>query len=131
MTWEQAHRLVQRGHQVTVVTSRLSGDPPVSTEDGLVIHRISALNTFEKLGIPYPVFAPQLFSLTARLVREHDAVLIYNHSYLSSVAGTIAGRLHGRPIVLFQASPYIGYRFPWNAVEHLVDRTLGRFTLRM
>jgi glycosyltransferase involved in cell wall biosynthesis len=131
MTWEQAQRLVKRGHQVTVVTSRLSGDPAVSSENGLVIHRIAALNTLERIGIPYPVFSPQLFAVLSRLVREHDAVLIYNHSYLSSVVGTIAARMRRRPIVLFQASPYIGYRFPWNAVEQVVDNTVGRFTLGM
>lgn len=131
VAWEQAHRLARRGHQVSVVTSRLAGDPSRSMEEGFPVYRVTASNHLEeRRGIPYPVFSPGLLPLLARLVPAHDVVLVHNHTYLSSVAATLVARRCRRPTVVIQYNPFVQYRFPWNVVEHGSDLVLGRHTLR-
>jgi glycosyltransferase involved in cell wall biosynthesis len=131
VAWEQAHRLARRGHQVSVVTSRLAGDPSTSMEEGFPVYRVSASNRLEeRRGIPYPVFSPGLLPLLARLVPSHDVVLVHNHTYLSSVAATLVARHYRRPTVVIQYNPFVQYRFPWNVVERGSDLALGRYTLR-
>jgi D-inositol-3-phosphate glycosyltransferase len=127
---EQAHRLVRRGHHVSVLTSRLADDPPLSSEHGFPVYRVAATNALEqRTGIPYPLFSPRLLSLMTRLVQAHDVVLIHNHTYMTSVVAALAARLYNRPTVLIQYNPFVEYRFPWNVVQHGADLLLGRPTL--
>lgn len=127
---EQARRLAQRGHQVSVVTSRLRGDPPAIHEDGCAIYRVRAINLLERRGIPYPLFSPGLLPLLRRLVASHDVVLAHSHVFLGTVASAALVRLTGKPLVLLQHHPYVRYRPPWSLAEGLLDATLGRFALR-
>ena len=130
VAWEQARRLVQRGHQVSVVTSKLSGDSSISEDDGFPVYRVTAANFLEARGIPYPIFSYRLLPLLARLVLAHDVVLVHSHTFLSSVAATWVARRHKRPLVVLQHNPFVEYRFPWNVVEHGADLLLGRYTFR-
>jgi glycosyltransferase involved in cell wall biosynthesis len=128
---EQARRLTRRGHQISIVSSGLAGDVPFSETDGFAVHRVSAGNWLEtSRGIPYPLLSPRVFPLLARLVSEHDMVLVHNHTYLGSVAATLVARAHRRQTILLQYNPFVQYRFPWNAVEHAADHFMGRYTLR-
>lgn len=127
---EQALRLAQRGHQVSVVTSRLRGDPELAWEDGFPIYRVDAVNVLERLGIPYPLFSWRLVALFERLMPAHDVVLAHGHTYLSSVVASFMARRHGRALVLLQHNPFIRYRFPWNIVERGADLLLGRYSVR-
>ena len=45
---EQARRLVQAGHEVTVVMSKLAGDECFSSREGIDVHRVAALNFLER-----------------------------------------------------------------------------------
>lgn len=131
VTWEQAHRLTQRGHQVAVVAARLQGDPAFSQVDGFSVYRVPAGNFLEeRRGIPYPLYSYRLLPLLARLVPANDVAFIHNHTYLGSVAATLVARAHRLPIVLLQHSPFVEYRFPWSVVERAADLVLGRYTLR-
>ena len=130
VAWEQAHRLVQGGHEVSVVTSRLRGDPEESQDDGFPVHRVAALNTLEGLGIPYPVFSYRLLPVLARLASGHDVVLVHSHTFMSSVAGAMMARRHRLPLVVLQHNPFVRYRFPWSTVENAADFLLGRYTFR-
>lgn len=67
MAWEQARRLVQAGHEVTVVMSKLAGDESFSSREGIDVHRVAALNFLERRSIPYPIFSPVLWTLLFRL----------------------------------------------------------------
>lgn len=127
---EQALRLSQRGHQVSVLTSRLSGEPSCTQDAGILVHRVAATNVLEGRGIPYPLFSPRLWAVLRRLVPAHDLVLAHSHTFVSSVAGALAARRYNRPLVVLQHNPFIRYRPPWNVVEHGADLMLGRFTLR-
>ncbi len=127
---EQARRLAQRGHQVSVVTSRLRGDPAFLREDGCAIYRVRAINLLERRGIPYPLFSPGLVPLLRRLMASHDIVLAHSHVFLGTVASAALSRAARKPLVLLQHHPYVQYRPPWSLAEGLLDATLGRFALR-
>jgi D-inositol-3-phosphate glycosyltransferase len=130
VAWEQARRLVQRGHEVSVLTSRLANDPAVLQEDGFPVYRITAANFLEARGIPYPIYSYRLLPQLARLVSTHDVTLIHGHTYISSVASVFVAKRYESPVVILQHNPFVQYRFPWNTVEHMADFLLGRYALR-
>ena len=131
LAWEQARRLARRGHSVTVVTSRLSGDPAVSRAAGLLVERVPASDLLGRRGIPYPLFAPTLVSRLNRAARASDVVLVHSHGFMSSVVGTLMARALDRPVLLLQHNPFVRYRFPLTLAEHLHDALLGRPTLAL
>ena len=57
---EQSRRLVARGHEVTVVSSRIADDRALSFDDGFPVHKVAASNVLEdRLRLPYPLYSPQ------------------------------------------------------------------------
>ncbi len=129
VAWEQARRLVRAGHEVTVVTSKLSRDESFSSEEGIDVHRVAALNFLERRSIPYPIFSPVLWTLLFRLAKSHDIALVHSHTFLSSVAVATTGAWRGLPVVVLQHNTYVKYGWPWGLVESLADLVLGRLTL--
>ena len=107
VAWEQARRLVQRGHQVSVVTSKLAGDSSISEDDGFPVYRVTAANFLEARGIPYPIFSYRLLPLLARLVPAHDVVLVHSHTFLSSVAATWVARRQSSDRLLLASVCYL------------------------
>ena len=64
---EQSRRLVARGHEVTVVSSRIADDRALSFDDGFPVHKVAASNVLEdRLRLPYPLYSPQLFTVMSR-----------------------------------------------------------------
>lgn len=127
---EQSLRLVRRGHRVSVLTSRLKGDPEHLEDRGISVHRVRAINPLEPRGVPYPLLSWQAGHVASMLARDHDVLLAYGHTYLASVLGVRAARRHRRPVVLMQASPFVRYGSWLDVVQRMADRTLGRYTLR-
>jgi glycosyltransferase involved in cell wall biosynthesis len=90
-----ATTLAQRGHQVTVLTSRYDPSLPAQeTIDGVHIVRAPVLFRVSK-GVIMPTFP---FSAW-RLIRQHDVVSIHLPQFEASLLGFL-GRLAGRPVVL-------------------------------
>lgn len=90
-----AASLAQRGHQVTVLTSRY--DPALPAEevvDGVHVVRAPVLFRVSK-GVIMPSFP----LLAWRLIREHDVVSIHLPQFEASLLSLLA-RLAGRPAVL-------------------------------
>lgn len=126
---QQALLLRERGHDVSVITSRLAGDPAFELDEGIEVHRIRALNTLERrLRLPYPLFNPRLFGVARRLVATSDVVIAHTHTFLTTTAVARAARRLGVPFVLVQNNPYIEYPFPLSLVQNIADRTLGRYS---
>jgi len=126
---QQALLLRERGHQVSVITSRLDGDPEFELDEGIEVHRVRALNTLERrLGLPYPLFDPRVLGVARRLVAESDVVIGHTHTFLSTVAAARAAKRLGVPFVLIQNNPYIDYPFPLSLVQKAADITLGRYS---
>jgi D-inositol-3-phosphate glycosyltransferase len=127
---EQSRRLVERGHAVTVVSSRIGDDRALSYDDGFAVHKVAASNVLEEwVRLPYPLFAPKLFSLTYRLARDADVVVAHTHTFMSTIAAARAARKQAKPFVLIQHNPYIDYRFPLNVVQRGADATIARYTV--
>lgn len=134
---EMAQRLARRGHRITVVTSTAGLDGANSYKrareeyESISLYRIPVWNGLERWwGIPYPIFAPSLLSTLRRLIPLHDVVLVHTHVFLSSVAGAFMAQRYGKPLVVYQHSPFIHYPFPWSLVERVADYCLGRWPLR-
>jgi glycosyltransferase involved in cell wall biosynthesis len=127
---EQAVRLRRRGHAVTVLTSRLRGDPRVMDDDGVTVRRITAVNPFESRAVPYPIFSPGLWRTMRREVTRHDVVLAHGHTYMPTVVAARLTRRLGRPLILLQHNPLISYRAPWREMQTAADATLGRYSFK-
>jgi glycosyltransferase involved in cell wall biosynthesis len=128
---EQSRRLVARGHEVTVVSSRISDDRALSYDDGFPVHKVAATNVLEdRLRLPYPLFSPKLFGVTARLARDVDVVVAHTHTFMTTIAAAHAARRHSKPFVLIQNNPFIEYNFPLDYVQRTADATIARYTVR-
>ena len=63
VAYNQAKELVKKGHEVTIVTSKLDREKAVEQKEGIRIVRVPAWNLFEnKFDVPYPIFSPRLIS---------------------------------------------------------------------
>jgi len=124
---EQSRRLIERGHEVTAISSRIGDDRAVSYDDGFPVHKDAASNVLEeRIRLPYPLFSPTVFSLASRLASESDVVLAHSHTFMSTIAAARAARVRDKPFVLFQNNPFIEYKFPLNVVQNAADATIGR-----
>lgn len=127
---EQSRRLVERGHDVTALSSRIGDDRALSYDDGFPVHKVAASNVLEeRVRLPYPLFSPKLFSLASRLAREADVVVAHTHTFMSTIAAARAARAQNKPFVLIQNNPFIEYRFPLNIVQRGADATIARYTV--
>jgi glycosyltransferase involved in cell wall biosynthesis len=130
-----AAELAGRGHEVSHVASgalRAHEDGPAPTAYRLV--RVPALNAAEqRLGVPYPVFAPALLPVLRREVAQADVVHGHGLLYQSSaLALWLARRAPGRPVRA--ATEHVGhvtYTSPvLDAAQRVAFATLGRATAR-
>ena len=127
---EQSRRLVARGHDVTVLSSKIADDRAVSFDDGFPVYKVPASNLLEdRLRLPYPLYSPQVFSIASRLARDVDVVVAHTHTFMSTVAAARAARRHAKPFVLIQNNPYIEYRFPLDIVQNAADATIAKYTV--
>ena len=127
---EQSRRLVERGHEVTVVSSRIGDDRALSYDDGFPVHKVAASNVLEdRVRLPYPLFSPKVFSLASRLARDADVVVAHTHTFMSTIAAAHAARARRKPFVLIQNNPFIEYRFPLDVVQRGADATIARYTV--
>ena len=126
---EQSRRLVARGHDVIVVSSRIADNRPLSFDDGFPVHKVAASNVLEaRLRLPYPIYSPRLFAVMTKLARDVDVVVAHTHTFMSTVAAARAARRNAKPFVLIQNNPYIEYRFPLDVVQRAADASIGRYT---
>ena len=127
---EQAMRLAGRGHRVSVLTSRLRGDPALQSDRGVEVHRVTSVNPLERVGVPVPVPTIRLRSTTSRLVSHADVVVSHGHIYPTTVAASWAAAVHQRPLILVQHNPFIDYRAALRVAELGADFFVGRPVLR-
>jgi glycosyltransferase involved in cell wall biosynthesis len=90
-----ATTLAQRGHHVTVLTSRYDQALPAEEMiDGVHVVRVPVLFRVSK-----GVIMPRFPLLAWRLIRQHDVVSVHLPQFEASLLGLL-GRLAGRPVVL-------------------------------
>jgi glycosyltransferase involved in cell wall biosynthesis len=123
-----AQWLIEHGSEVLVVTSRLEGDADTETRDGVAVRRVRALNTLEtKLGVPVPLVGGEL----ERVIEEFnpDVVIAHGHAYITSWRASRAAKRLRVPFVVVQHNPFVEYPLILEAVERIVDASLGRRVL--
>lgn len=99
---QQAKNLVEMGHEVKVVTSRVGDEEELEMIHGIEVHRVPASDfLYRNLDIPQPLFNIfELNRLLKRLVPESDVVHIHDRFYLSSFLATRVAKKFDKPIVL-------------------------------
>jgi glycosyltransferase involved in cell wall biosynthesis len=97
-----ARVLAARGHEVCHVASRSlrAGEQRGPAPHGYRVVRVPALNAQEeRLGVPYPLFSPQLFGVLRREVARADVVHGHGVLYQSAaLALRLARRAPQRPV---------------------------------
>lgn len=111
-----ATALAERGHQVTVLTSRYDPALPAEEEiDGVRVVRAPVLFRLSK-GVIMPSFP----MLAWRLIREHDVVSVHLPQFEASLLGLL-GRLAGRPVVL---TYHCDLQLPRGWFNRIVDKVV-------
>lgn len=132
---DEAVRLAELGHQVTVLTSarRTSVVEEVDDDGNRVrVVRIASWNGAERrAGVPFPILSPRLLPRMLRWVRWADVVHVHDCFYLTSWAAGLAAAVARVPLVLTQHVAMVDH--PSRAVtaaQKLVYDTAGRALLR-
>ncbi len=130
VAYQQVKRLSKIGHFVSVITSRTAGAHDDPADSTVQVHRFAVWNFLEKFGIPYPICNPVAFFKHLSLIKNHDVVLVHNHSFMNSFFTCLGAKVCGRPVVLLQHTPKIEYNFPWNIAQKMADLVFGKFVIR-
>ncbi len=109
-----ARRLVERGHQVTILTSRYDRrQPRLEQADGLTIRRLTVAMRLSK-----GVILPTLSLWAGRLARTHDVVHVHVPQ-LDAAPISLLAKAFGRPVVL---TYHCDLRLPPSPVNWLAAR---------
>ncbi len=128
VVYEQGKRLMQRGFDLTVLTSRMR-TPNSYVVDGIKVRCYDSLNTAFGVGIPYSIPHVNSFKTFLECVKSSDLIHVHGHPYLSSLYAAKVAKLYGKPLVLTQHNTFIEYNNFWNHAEKLNDIVIGRQTL--
>ncbi len=93
--WKLCGKLVQKGHQVQVITARRSGEPDYEVKEGIEIFQPFATGNL----IQRFIFAVKLYSYLKRWLRGREVDIIYNLSYVPTLPATRIARKYGIPSV--------------------------------
>lgn len=131
VSFEQAKWLAQRGHQVTIVSSKISGEVCEENIEGVRIRRVKAFNLLEqRFGIPYPIFVPSLLEIIDEEIEATNICIVHSFAFLSSLAAAWLCLKKHVPYILYQHNTFIHYRSPFlNAIQRISDLVVGRFML--
>lgn len=111
-----ATALAQRGHRVTVLTSRY--DRSLPTRD--VVEGVHVVRAPVLLRISKGVIMPTFPLLAWRLIRQHDVASVHLPQLEASLLGLL-GRLAGKPVVLTYHSDL---QLPRGWFNRMVDRVV-------
>ena len=126
--YEQAKRYTRLGHKVTMVSSNLHNSPSEEVKDGINIIRVNALNFLEKVGIPYPIFSPALYTVLKKQIKQADIVHVHGMLYMSTILAIRLARSYKKPVVLTQTAPdkyHFRPKETSNLVSKFIDRSKG------
>ena len=103
--FEQAKRYVRLGHKVTMVSSNLHNSLSEEVKDGVTVLRVKALNFLERVGIPYPLFFPSLYTVLKKEIKKADIVHVHGMLYMSTILAIRLAKSSRKPVVLTQTAP--------------------------
>lgn len=126
----QAELLVQRGHDVHVLTSAVGQPAAGRDSSGYAVTAVPAWNALEPAGVPWPLFSPEILRHARRLVAWSDVVLCHGQVYPATLAAMRWATATGTRVVLVQHNPEIAYRQALlRAAQGAADRSVGRWSL--
>lgn len=102
---KQASSLIQKGHEVTVITTLHDNSLPRDEQvaAGYRVIRFRALNFIEnKLGMAFPIVSPFALFKLRRLAAQHDIVHIHDAFYMTSHLAAFTAKLTRRPLYMTQ-----------------------------
>ena len=111
-----ATMLAQRGHQVTVLTSRY--DPALPAEE--VIDGVRVVRAPVQLRVSKGVIMLNFPLIAWRLVREHDVLSVHLPQFEASLLGLL-GRLANRPVIL---TYHCDLQLPRGRFNRIVDKVV-------
>ena len=111
-----ATALAQRGHRVTVLTSRY--DPALPAEE--VIDGVRVVRVPVQLRVSKGVIMPSFPFVAWRLIRAHDVLSVHLPQFEASLLGLL-GRLANRPVVL---TYHCDLQLPRGWFNRIVDKVI-------
>ena len=111
-----ATMLAQRGHQVTVLTSRY--DPALPAEE--VIDGVHVVRAPVQLRVSKGVIMLSFPMVAWRLIREHDVLSVHLPQFEASLLGLL-GRLANRPVIL---TYHCDLQLPRGWFNRIVDKVV-------
>jgi rhamnosyl/mannosyltransferase len=123
--YEQAKRYTRLGHKATMVSSNLHNSPSEEVKDGINIIRVNALNFLERVGIPYPIFSPALYTVLKKQIKQADIVHVHGMLYMSTILAIRLAKSYRKPVVLTQTAPD-KYHFRPKEASNLLMKLLDR-----
>jgi glycosyltransferase involved in cell wall biosynthesis len=125
---QHSQHLAQRGHEVTVLSSRDEG-PAEELRGSVRIVRVAAWNFLERwLHVPYPLFAPNLITILYRAIRGADVVHVHGLLYLTSLCSLLWAWWLDKPLILTEHVGFVPYR---NGMLNLLQRTALALAARL
>lgn len=128
----ETSRLVERGWEVTVLSSANGACPGERTEDGVRTVRVRSWDGMEeRFGAPFPVFSPRLVLAAWREVGRADVVHVHDVLYICSWVAAVVARLRRTPYVVHRHVSFVHHSSAIvRAAQWLVLHTVGRMVLR-
>ena len=125
---ELSKRFAKEGHHITIISSRMAGQPVHEhISENIVVRRIATFNIMERFGVPYPLLAPTLLAVLIKEIRQADIIHLHGMLQIACVSAAILGRLFKKPIVITEHVGFVDYKNPViNAAEMFAIKTLGR-----
>jgi glycosyltransferase involved in cell wall biosynthesis len=128
---QEALHLARLGVEVTVLTS----GPRTAVRtvaEGVRVAYVAAWNgTEERIGVPFPVFAPRLLSAASRWTRWADVVHIHDCLYMTSWAAGMAAQRTRTPYLLTQHVALVEHPSALvRSAQSVVYRMAGRRLMR-
>jgi len=122
--------LSQFGYEATLITSDGSGAGKIPEYDRVRIIRIPAWHGLEeRLGIPYPLFSPQLVQTLIRQILAHDVVHCHGMMFMGTVAATLLCSFFGKPSVITDHGGIQQFQHPLATfAARLLAETAGRLS---
>lgn len=131
VAYNQAKELVKKGHEVTIVTSKLNREKAVEQKEGIRIVRVTAWNLFEKkFDVPYPIFSPRLISTINKEIKGNEIIHAHGALYLGSFISSLFARIYKKPFLVTEHVGFVKYKSSIiNFVEKIAFSTIGKITL--
>lgn len=125
---ELSKRLVQHGHQVLVVTSKLPGTPEREYIEGIEVLRIDG-HYFPK--VPYFLFKPRLLKVLRHLAPQFDIIHSHVRFFLSTNCVALLRVIceNARFVLTLHATHPKTQIAALRCFEGIYEHTVGRFTV--